>query len=150
MKRLFATRAQAAGTIPPPTAEVPSPDSMLTESKDTNDIDLADEPTAQAGFQEITQSHAQSAAEDETDRAPVTASTIIGRPISLQQLFDLVMRYEKPARRSFDEELELLDLDGAGEECVDIDLDDWGHHAELWCRTLSHHHFCTTNISNAV
>jgi len=38
-----------------------------------------------------------------------------------------VGRYEKTARRSFDEELELyelLDLDAAGEEDVDVDLDD--------------------------
>lgn len=59
-------------------------------------------------------------------------STIIGRLISLEQFFDFtdshwVTIYEKTTRHSFDEELELyklLDMDAAGEEEVDVDIDD--------------------------
>jgi hypothetical protein len=84
------------------------------------------------GLRGIVETQTRRIAEDETDREPVTRSTIIGHPISLSDLFDFsqphwVQHYENAARRSFDEELEmyeLLDLDAAGEEEVDVDLDD--------------------------
>ena len=62
----------------------------------------------------------------------MTVSTIIGRPIPLEQLFDFMYShwttiYEKTAQCSFDEELELyelLDMDATGKEEADIDIDD--------------------------
>jgi hypothetical protein len=133
MKCLFTTRAQAAPSMVPTTTAPPSGPVMGQAAEDAGDVAPTDpEPRTGGGFQELTQAHTQSAAEDETDQAPVTISTIIGSPVPLQRLFDFtdphwVVRYEKSARLSFDQELELyelLDLDGAGEEDVDVDLDD--------------------------
>ena len=134
MKRLFSIRAQAAGPIPTPTAlvepaENDNDDSDAAAAAATTQTNSGD---AHNGFREIADEQARRVAEDETDQAPVTVSTIIGRPIPLEHLFDFTDShwttiYEKTARRSFDEELELyelLDMDAAGEEEADIDIDD--------------------------
>jgi hypothetical protein len=76
--------------------------------------------------------HTRLVREDNLDNDTVTTPRTIGRPVSIQELFDFrsvhwVDSYAKSARRSFDEELELyelLDFDAEGEEDVDIDVDE--------------------------
>jgi hypothetical protein len=135
MKRLFATRTQAVGPVPPlntPEASASDPVDAVEVPRLTAPAVKPRENPGRGTFQELAKEQALRAAEDETDRLPVRDSRIIGRPVPLGQLFDFtdshwVARYEKTARRSFQEELELyelLDLDAAGEEEVDVDLDD--------------------------
>lgn len=133
MKRLFASRLQTLGPGGAP-APVLATDSASMGSATGADLPASPvESSVQAdGLRGIVETQTRRIAEDETDREPVTRSTIIGHPISLSDLFDFsqphwVQHYENAARRSFDEELEmyeLLDLDAAGEEEVDVDLDD--------------------------
>lgn len=139
MKRLFVTRSHAAATthVNASTAARPST-SMVAQSPGLESPQLeldgarSDHGTAQSGMRNIISRHNQMLEEDETDQDPVTVSSVIGRRIPLGDLFDFsndhwVKMYEGSARRSFDDELEmyeLLDLDAAGEEEVDVDLDD--------------------------
>ena len=83
-------------------------------------------------FREIANHHSRMVDEDNLDNEPVSAPETIGRPVSIQELFDFssthwVGMYAKSAWRSFDEELELyelLDFDAEGEEDINIDVDE--------------------------
>jgi hypothetical protein len=132
MKRLFTARAQSAGLTGAPN---PVAEAAPVDPTHPDDADVAAAPQHEdtpSGLAEIIGEQTLRVAEDETDQMPVTVCTIIRRPVGLNQLFDFtdthwVERYEKTARPSFDEELELyelLDLDADGDDNVDVGLDD--------------------------
>jgi hypothetical protein len=138
MKHLFVKRSQAlvdpvpltnqegsvdhssGGPAIPPSSALPTASTLLPEASNED------------GLRGIAREQAHRIAEDETDQEPVTNSTIIRCPIPLHHLFDFSQPdwanlYEHAARRSFDKELELyelLDLDAAGKEEINLDLDD--------------------------
>jgi len=135
MKRMFVTRSEAARTANKTQQPLPPPVNELSTSGDP-DIDENFDPTARPQsndrFWDMAARHSLSAQEDETDREPVTNPNVIGRTVKLVELFNFtepywISQYERAARRTFDEELELyelLDLDAEGEEQVNIDVDD--------------------------
>lgn len=136
LKRRFATRSTSAAAPAAPEPP-PAPDSRFSDDE-TESIaagspaNPTEQPAPNDRFRDMATRHINSVLEDETDQESVRASSVIGRPLKLVELFNFgeahwVRLYENAARRSFDEELamyELLDLDAEGEEEADIDVDD--------------------------
>ena len=108
----------------PPTTHHGTARPIQNDEEDTADI--------RNEIRDIIGHHTRMVDEDNLDNEGVSPPDTIGRPVTIQELFDFtsvhwVDSYAKSAHRSFDEELELyelLDLDAEGEEDADVEVDD--------------------------
>ena len=142
LKRVFATQNEmvqtsSTNTLPSSTITTTTPATLPTNptSSDDHTNSFTTTPNTEppsTGFCAIVECHSDMVDDDNLDDEPVRPSPVIGRWVSIQELFDFsrshwVEMYAKSAKCSFDEELELyelLDLDAQGEDDVDLEVDD--------------------------
>jgi hypothetical protein len=129
LKRHFGKASTTPTQATQPSTGAATSNVETTEVQSTNEP-LPTEATGPTGFRAIANRHTEQVQLDDTDNEPVRVPEF--GVVKVSELFDFsqkewVEKYARSSLRNFEEELELyelLDLDAAGEEEVDIGVDE--------------------------